>query len=51
MTPETTQAVAELAEAMDMTEDEVLEKAVRLLAVHRLLIWTPAPMSNTRESE
>lgn len=51
MTAETAKALAELAEATGRTEDEILEGAVALYAVHRLLVWTPSPVAPAQVEE
>lgn len=49
MTPETAQAVAELAEDSGLSEDEVLANAVTCWAILRTVLWTPAPGLRAQE--
>lgn len=51
MNAATTRAVEELAEAMDITPDEVVERAVRLLAIHQTLLWSVSPRTLARVNE
>jgi hypothetical protein len=51
VTPETARAVAELAEAMRIPEDEVIARAVKALAMCRAMLWTPAPGLRAQANE
>lgn len=41
VTPETAKAVAELADAMGIPEDEVVARAVTCLGIMRAVLWAP----------